>query len=160
MTNSLVQLRGLWAVAACLALLFGPPAMAQNGCRFLLDGCGSTPAPSPPSPPPPTAQQYDPVGTARQFYLALARADGSTAAALVVPEKRGRGAYSADSITSFWSTVREPLKILSIERASSDIVAVSYRFVRANGTACQGAARVNTIYLDGKTLIQGISANC
>lgn len=117
-------------------------------------------------PVPPTIQprqvdeQYDPVGVTRAFYLALSAANGETAASLVVPEKRMSRAFSAPSITSFYSGLREPLRILSIVRGSTDMVDVRYRFVRANGTACSGEAHVNTIFVDGKTLIQGIAASC
>ena len=107
-----------------------------------------------------TGHSYDPVSTVRSFYLALSKADGMSATALVVPEKRAAGAYNADSITQFYSGLREPLRVLSIERVNNDTVGVKYRFVRSNGTACVGDAKVNTILLEGKTLIMGISANC
>ena len=138
-------------------------ASPQTGCRFLLDNCGPTgqpPAPPDHQPPTPPDQGYDPASAVRNFYLALSRADGATAAALVVPEKQGKGPFNANNISQFYSSLREPLKILSIERSSNDFVSVKYRFTRANGSSCIGEAKVNTIYTNGRTMIQGISANC
>jgi hypothetical protein len=106
------------------------------------------------------AIERDTVSIIKAFYLALSQADGATAASLVVPEKRGKGAFNEANITRFYSSLREPLKILSIERISSDFAEVKYKFVRPNGSVCYGTAKVNTIFSNGKTLIQGISANC
>jgi hypothetical protein len=110
--------------------------------------------------PSPVPSGYDPVGTVRAFYLALGGADGTTAAALVVPEKRGSGPLSARSIEQFFSAVREPLTIVSVERAGSDLVNARYRFTRGDGSVCEGDAKVTTRFENGKTLIRSISANC
>jgi hypothetical protein len=147
-------------VGAVLILLYGvawcdTAALAQSsGCRFLLD-CEEGKQ----SPPPPSSEVYDPVNVVKAFYLALSRADGPGAVAFVAPEKRGTGGFIETNITSFYSTIRD-MRILSIERASNDFVSVRYRFTRPNGSVCLADARVNTIYTNGKTYIQGISANC
>jgi hypothetical protein len=104
--------------------------------------------------------KYDPVNTVRAFYVALSRADGNSAEAFMVPEKRGIGNFKADNITKFWGGLREPLKLLSIERNGNDFVNVKYSFTRPNGSVCLADANVNTIFTNGRTLIQGISATC
>ena len=116
-------------------------------------------APAPPAPAGIPAG-YDPVGTVRSFYAALAGADGSAAVALIVPEKRGVGGYSDTSMAQFYAGLREPLKVLSVERTGEDMVNVIYRFVRANGSACLGDAKVTTVFSAGRTLIKNIAANC
>jgi uncharacterized caspase-like protein len=103
---------------------------------------------------------YDPVGTVRAFYTALARADGKAATALVVPEKQGKGPFNAQGIEQFFSTVREPLTIQSVERAGNDLVSVKYRFMRPDGSVCRGDAKVNTTFEGGRTLIKAIAASC
>ncbi len=42
---------------------------------------------------------YDPMSATTAFYTALSAADGETAAALVVPEKRGKGPFNEQSST-------------------------------------------------------------
>jgi hypothetical protein len=60
----------------------------------------------------------------------------------------------------FYSSLREPLKILSVARIDADHVGVGYSFTRPSGSACAGDAKVNTIFQNGRTLIKGITANC
>jgi len=94
------------------------------------------------------------------FYTALSEADGRSAVALVVPEKRGAGPYVEANINKFYASLREPLKILSVERIDADHVGVKYSFVRPGGSACAGDAKVNTVFQSGNTFIKGIAANC
>jgi hypothetical protein len=94
------------------------------------------------------------------FYAALSIADGDSASALVVPEKRGVGAFDPTSISRFYANLREPLRVRSIQPISHDTVKVTYRFTRPNGSACLGTAIVTTVVMQGETLIQRISANC
>jgi hypothetical protein len=79
---------------------------------------------------------------------------------ITVPEKRGAGPFTEASITAFYSSLRAPLRIVSIARVGDDMVGVRYRFTRANGSVCSGNATVNTVFMGGKTLIKGVSANC
>jgi uncharacterized caspase-like protein len=103
---------------------------------------------------------YDPVRAVTSFYTALSEANGRSAVALVVPEKRGAGPYIEANINKFYSTLREPLKILSVERIDTDHVSVKYSFARPSGSTCAGEAKVNTIFQNGSTFIKGIAANC
>jgi hypothetical protein len=109
---------------------------------------------------PPVAGTYDPVSVVTSFYAALSEANGRSAVALVVPEKRGTGPYVEANIEKFYSSLREPLKILSVERIDTDHVSVKYSFTRPGGSACAGDAKVNTVFQNGRTFIRGIAANC
>jgi hypothetical protein len=51
-------------------------------------------------------ERYDPVSVVTRFYNALGAADGSTAAALVVPEKRGIGPFNEANMASFFANMR------------------------------------------------------
>ncbi|WP_246621874.1 hypothetical protein [Rhizobium laguerreae] len=51
------------------------------------------------------------MGTVTAFYSALATADGETASALVVPEKRGQGPFNEASIHTFFGAMSQPLKL-------------------------------------------------
>lgn len=104
-------------------------------------------------------QPYDPVGTVQRFYAALANADGNSASALVVPEKRGIGPFNEKNITQFFGSMKEPLTVLSIEQLGNDSIRVSYRY-RHSSKPCAGTALVSTQYLMGNTLIRSIQANC
>ena len=118
------------------------------------------PATTSPAALPPASGAYDPIGVVTAFYTALSEANGRSAVALVVPEKRGAGPYVEANITKFYSSLREPLKILSVERIDADHVGVKYSFIRPSGSACAGDAKVNTTFQNGKTFIKGIAANC
>ena len=104
-------------------------------------------------------EPYDPLRVVQKFYLALARADGGAASALVVPEKRGRGPFNEINIASFFGNMREPLRVLSVQQVERDLVRVNYTY-RVTQTQCNGVALVETTYLAGNTLIKGIRANC
>jgi Caspase domain len=120
----------------------------------------SPPVVAAPAALPPANGTYDPVGATTAFYTALSEANGRSAVALVVPEKRGAGHYVEANINKFYSSLREPLKILSVERIDADHVGVKYSFVRPGGSTCAGEAKVNTIFQNGKTFIKGIASNC
>ncbi|UDL90192.1 hypothetical protein LGH82_01995 [Mesorhizobium sp. PAMC28654] len=103
-------------------------------------------------------EPYDPMKAAAAFYNALSNADGVSAAALVVPEKRGIGPFNEASIHSFFGGLSVPLQLESIARRGVDKVAVSYTYSRSDGSVCAGKAEVQTIYKYGKTLIGKIRA--
>jgi hypothetical protein len=118
----------------------------------------------PPNQPSPgtgvSSDPYDPISVVTRFYSALSAADGNMAAALVVPEKRGIGPFNEINIANFFGNMREPLRLLSVRRLDRDLVLVGYRYVHANGKVCNTTSKVTTTYTFGKTLIQGIKANC
>jgi hypothetical protein len=122
---------------------------------------GNEPSPQPSAPAGSSRKPYDPVSAVTVFYQALGAADGNTAAALVVPEKRGIGPFNENNMAKFFGNMREPLRLLSNPRQSgSDLVQAEYRYVYKNGKECNGRADVATRYEFGNTLIQGIKANC
>jgi len=117
--------------------------------------------PSQPSPGTGVANEsYDPISVVTRFYRALSAGDGNTAAALVVPEKRGIGPFNETSIANFFSSMREPLRLISVRQIDSDHVLAEYRYVHASGKVCNARPTVTTTYAFGKTLIHGIKANC
>jgi hypothetical protein len=77
----------------------------------------------PPNQPPPgtgvSNEPYDPVSAVTRFYKALSVADGNTAAALVVPEKRGIGPFNEINIATFFGNMREQLRLLSVRKLSA-----------------------------------------
>lgn len=120
---------------------FQPPAIASS----IPGDDGTSPEP------------YDPMKTVAAFYNALSNADGSSAVALVVPEKRGIGPFNENSIHSFFGRLSSPLSLQSVSRQGSGALA-TYTYVRSNGEACNGKAELKTIYRYGKTLISKIRA--
>ena len=107
-------------------------------------------------------ERYDPIGTVTRYYNALSAADGNTAAALVIPEKRGIGLFNELNIAKFFGNMRQPLQLISVNQSTATMVNVEYRYVFANGKICNGRSEVTTEYDFGKTLIQKIRAlsNC
>ncbi|BCG79901.1 COG3904 family protein [Mesorhizobium sp. 113-3-3] len=103
-------------------------------------------------------EPYDPMRVAAAFYNALSNADGVSAAALVVPDKRGIGPFNETSIHSYFGGLSVPLQLESIGRRGKDKVAVVYSYSRADGFVCKGRAEVLTAYRYGKTLISRIKA--
>jgi hypothetical protein len=104
-------------------------------------------------------QPYDPLKVAVSFYQSLSLGDGSAAAALVVPEKRGIGPFNERNIGQFFGSMQEPLKVNSVKLIGSDTVEVNYTY-RYTKSQCIGRAIVETGYFMGNTLIKKISANC
>jgi len=104
-------------------------------------------------------QPYDPLKVVVSFYQYLGLADGSSAAALVIPEKRGIGPFNERNIGQFFGSMKEPLKVNSVKLLSSDTVEVNYTY-RVSKSQCNGKAIVETGYFMGNTLIKKISANC
>jgi hypothetical protein len=105
-----------------------------------------------------TSEPYDPMSAVTRFYGALSRADGEGAAAMVVPEKRGRGAFNEASIHSFYSAMSKPLTLTTTSRLSRDLVRVSYEYVTSAGRSCEGRAEVQTVHAYDRTLISRIKA--
>ena len=104
-------------------------------------------------------QPYDPLKVVIAFYQFLGLGDGSSAAALVIPEKRGIGPFNERNIGQFFGSMKEPLKVISVKLMSSDTVEVNYTY-RYTKSQCIGRAVVETGYFMGYTLIKKISANC
>jgi hypothetical protein len=107
--------------------------------------------------PPPSP---DSVNAVRAFYAALSEADGLAAAALMVPEKRGRGNFNPTEMTTFWSSLRQRLAVQRIDTLGEDKVAVRYNFIGPAGKVCDTTAIVTTVRRGGRTLIQSIAASC
>jgi hypothetical protein len=103
------------------------------------------------------APDIDPTLVVRQFYAALGRADGPTAAGFVVTEKRYSGPFSAAALTGFYGALASPLEIVDIGLLPDGRVRTHYRYRQANGRPCNGVslARV-TMSPDGIPLIAGI----
>jgi hypothetical protein len=101
---------------------------------------------------------YDPVSAVTRFYQALGAADGDTAAALVIPEKRGIRPFNELEMAKFFGDMREPLRLRSAPLLlGPDLVQVEYRYVHRSGRVCNTGAKVTTKYLFGKTFIEKIS---
>lgn len=126
---------------------------AAVGIEF---GTISTSAPSVPETNRPS--RYDPIAATTSFYAALSSADGETAAALVVPEKRGKRPFNEHSIHAFYSAMSVPLKLTGTSLVAKDSVRVSYEYETTQGRSCRGRAEVQTIYAFGRTLISRIKA--
>ncbi|TAU88457.1 hypothetical protein ELI41_07680 [Rhizobium leguminosarum] len=101
---------------------------------------------------------HDPMGAVTAFYSALAAADGETASALVVPEKRGKGPFNEASIHAFYGAMSQPLQLTGTVLRGNDDVRVSYQYVTNDGRRCKGRADVQTTYVFGKTLVSRIKA--
>lgn len=140
-----------------------PPA--QSASAGAVTGVQAPRVPPPASPPStlagPPLQQPDvdqSMATVRAFYEALGDDDGGRAAALVEPEKRDRGPLSAQRITRFYSSLREPLRLTSIYPLDPSTIFVRYQFVTTDGRTCTGAANVATTRRSDEVLIRGIRA--
>jgi hypothetical protein len=108
----------------------------------------------------PTFEQDDPLTTASKFYSYLSRADGVGAAALVIPEKRGKGPFNETNIANFFGSLKKPLRVVRISNVSPSQIAVSYEYQKSDGTECRATANVFTTFAYGRTLIERISAKC
>ena len=103
---------------------------------------------------------YNPVATAKSFYYALGAGDGEMASALILPEKRGIGAFNESNMTNYFGSMRRPLRVLSTKQVADDVVTVEYNYVYKTGRECTATAIVTTTLEQGKTLIKSIKAKC
>ncbi|WP_213956562.1 MULTISPECIES: hypothetical protein [unclassified Variovorax] len=108
---------------------------------------------------PAAAPNREAARTVEKFYIALSFGDGSTAASLVTPTKRGVGPFSEAGMTSFYGSLRDPLALRSVRPLGGGRVEARYRY-RATTTTCEATAVVQTETVGDKTLIRSISANC
>ena len=98
------------------------------------------------------------IGVVSAFYEALGRADGVAASALVIPEKRDRGPFSASEITRYYSGLSEPLWLLAVTRLDDRSVRARYRYRSASGTVCDGEAIVTLRQAGETSLIERVRA--
>jgi hypothetical protein len=95
--------------------------------------------------------------TMTAFYAALADGKGGIASQLVVPEKRARGPFSPEALSSFFGHLKEPIRLLEINRRGLNEFVVHYRY-SASTRHCDGRALVHTVPIAGRPFIQGIKA--
>jgi hypothetical protein len=89
------------------------------------------------------------------FYAALHSGDGATAATFVIPEKTKIGPFAPASLTAFYGSLAEPIKLLDIHPAGKDRFAVRYYF-RNGAKTCDGSATVTTVDRAGRNFIKAI----
>ncbi|MDM0035709.1 hypothetical protein QTI33_26490 [Variovorax sp. J22P271] len=99
------------------------------------------------------------VQAVKAFYRALSAADGRTAAAFVVPAKRGLGPFNEANISRFYGSFDRPLLVRSIRAIDASVVEAKYSY-RISKTRCEGTAFVETERVGRETLIRRIRANC
>ena len=92
------------------------------------------------------------------FYAALARGDGVDAVRFIIPEKRGRGPFWRKLVQRSYGGFASPLTLQDIAAEDEDTFRVSYRFRRADGSACDGRAIVSVADLDLGLLVESIRA--
>lgn len=96
-------------------------------------------------------------GTVRAFYGALRTGDGGSAAAQIIPEKRGSGAFSPAAITRFYGGLAEPIQLIDVQPVSGRAYRVRYRY-SAGRSRCNGTAIVRVANRGGLNLIRSIEA--
>ncbi|NEX93204.1 hypothetical protein [Caulobacter sp. 17J65-9] len=95
--------------------------------------------------------------TVRAFYAALSDGQGAAAAAMVVPEKRAGGPFSAAELTRFYGGLKEPIRLVDIAQSGPAEFVAHYRYATGK-RVCDGRAVVRTVSRDGRNLIQSIRA--
>jgi hypothetical protein len=104
-----------------------------------------------------TANSPQPAAsTVRAFYEALGAGQGAAASAMVVPEKREKPAFSPTAMTRFYSSLRQPIRLIDISGRGSGAYIVHYRYGTST-RACDGRAFVAITIRGGQNFIQSIS---
>ncbi|QKC83512.1 DUF4431 domain-containing protein [Mesorhizobium sp. NZP2077] len=94
--------------------------------------------------------------TVEAFYLYLETGDGASAAMNVVPEKRGKGPFSAAALTKFYGNLKRPLKLLGVTQSSENRFRAKYTFETQDGKVCNGSSIVTTKQASGMNLVASI----
>jgi hypothetical protein len=113
------------------------------------------PEPGTTTPPSPTNGTGE--ATVRAFYSALGTADGASASARVIPQKRSSGTFSPQALSRFYGSLLEPIRLNAIEPIAPGSYHVSYRY-SAGRSRCAGSAVVSLTTIDGSNLIRSIRA--
>jgi hypothetical protein len=98
------------------------------------------------------------IDVVRAFYLALGSGDGARATSMVIAEKRTDGPFNAGELTTFYGSMAEPLKLLSVTETSKNNYLVKYSYRAGNRPTCEGSATVVVVLRDGRPQIERISA--
>lgn len=93
----------------------------------------------------------------RAFYDALAKGDGSTASAQVIPEKQSSRAFSPEAISRFYGRLPEPIRLTGLTRVEGGDYRVSYRY-SAGQSHCDGSAVVSVTRRGNRDYIRSIRA--
>jgi hypothetical protein len=96
-------------------------------------------------------------GAVRAFYGALGAGDGAAASALIIPEKRIRGAFTPAAMSRFYGRLPDPLRLTEIAPAGPGAFRVRYHY-SAGRSQCDGRAIVAVTQRDGRALIRSIRA--
>jgi hypothetical protein len=92
------------------------------------------------------------------FYETLSSGDGKRAEKLVVPEKRGRGAFAAENITHFYSSLATKLHVNNISSVSAESFQVTYQYNLTAVRKCTGLAVVFVAKRGADIFIERINA--
>lgn len=95
--------------------------------------------------------------TVRGFYSSLAAGNGTTASAMVVPEKRSSRAFSPQAISRFYRPLAEPIRLTNVTPLAHGAYRVSYRYSTGR-SRCNGSAVVSVTNRNGRGLIRSIRA--
>jgi len=77
-----------------------------------------------------------------EFYKALERGDGQAASQKIIPHKQAKGPFSAQALTSYYGSLDEPLRLVSVESLGSLAVRARYQY-RKGSSRCNGEAVVS-----------------
>ena len=105
-------------------------------------------------------KKLDAIGITTAFYNYLSQGEGGAAAALIIPEKRGIGAFNEKNMTNYFSGMKERLKIVDIKSETDGKVSVSYVYTRQDGFFCSTTASVTTRESFELLMIEKITAKC
>jgi hypothetical protein len=109
----------------------------------------------------PTARKaLDPIATVRTFYEYLSQGEGGAAAALVIPEKRGIGAFNEKNMTAYFGGLKRRLQLGAVYRENDGRILVSYDYTRQDGFYCSTTASVTIRESFERLMIEKILAKC
>ena len=95
--------------------------------------------------------------TVQAFYSALAAGDGWLAAQYIIPAKRRYGPLSAAAMSSFYGSLKRPLKLIDVSDLGGGRYRAAYSFETDTGR-CEGTSVVRTVARDEEILIGRIVA--
>ncbi|WP_406857980.1 hypothetical protein ABEG18_10320 [Alsobacter sp. KACC 23698] len=97
-------------------------------------------------------------GAVAGFYRALGRGDGIEAARYLIPEKRGRGPFSAAAMSRFYGGLRSPLRLEGVREIGPGTLRARYTFAARDGSVCRGDAVISVREGSSGPLIESIRA--
>ena len=100
------------------------------------------------------------ISIVNEFYGALSDGDGKKANNFIIPDKRNKGNFQEDNMSSFYGNMKQKLRIIETVSIDENTVKVTFEYA-VNQSKCKGISTVkNKEVSPNQYYIDKILSNC